>query len=60
MQHYQRCDAALLARFFLCAALAVVVSGCGGDGESTNPYTALVNDLDRHRLDLQLSAVYCE
>ena len=40
MQHYQRCDAALLARFFLCAALAVVVSGCGGDGESTNPYTA--------------------
>jgi hypothetical protein len=40
MQHSQRCDAALLARFFLCATLAVVVSGCGGDGESTNPYTA--------------------
>ncbi len=40
MQHYRRCDAALLARFFLCAALALVVSGCGGDGESTNPYAA--------------------
>jgi hypothetical protein len=39
MQHYQRCDAALFARYFLCAALTVVVSGCGGDGESTNPYT---------------------
>jgi hypothetical protein len=39
MDHYRRCDAALLAPYFLCAALAVVLSGCTGDGESTNPYS---------------------
>ena len=37
MDHYQRRNAALLARYFACAALAVVASGCGGSGDSTDP-----------------------
>jgi Putative Ig domain len=40
MEHSQRCEAALLPRYFLCATLAAILSGCGGDGSSTNPYTS--------------------
>lgn len=34
MQDAQRCNAAPLARYFLCAAVAVMAAGCGGDGGS--------------------------
>lgn len=40
MDHYQRRNAALLARYFACAALAVVASGCGGSGDSTDPLSS--------------------
>jgi hypothetical protein len=41
MEYYQRCNAALLAQYFLCATLALAATGCGGgEGDSTNPYTA--------------------
>ena len=36
MDQFQRCNAALFARFSLCAALAVVAAGCGADGGSAN------------------------
>jgi len=34
MDNAQRCDAAPLARYFLCAAVAIMASGCGADGGS--------------------------
>jgi hypothetical protein len=34
MDYVQRCNAAPLARYFLCAAVAIMASGCGGDGGS--------------------------
>src|SRR5882762_8400975 len=40
MHYFPRRDAALLARYFLCATLATVLSACGGSGDSTNPYSA--------------------
>jgi hypothetical protein len=40
MDHFGRCNAALLARYFLCAALSVVASGCGGSGDSSSPLAA--------------------
>jgi hypothetical protein len=40
MDHYQRCSAAVLARYFLCATLAVAVTGCGGEDNPINSETA--------------------
>ena len=40
MEYEQRCNAAPIARYLLCAMLAAAASGCGGDGTSTNPYSA--------------------
>jgi nitrite reductase/ring-hydroxylating ferredoxin subunit len=34
MNYAQRCSAAPLARYFLCAAVAIMASGCGADGGS--------------------------
>ena len=40
MEYEQRCNAAPIARYLLCAMLAAAASGCGGgDGTSTNPYS---------------------
>src|ERR1700726_3431769 len=37
MHYFHRRDAGLLARYFLCATLATVLSACGGSGNSTDP-----------------------
>ena len=40
MEEAQRCYAARLARYFLCATVAVAIAGCGADGNSADPNTS--------------------
>jgi Putative Ig domain len=39
MEYAQRCAAASLARYFLCVVVAISISGCGADGNSTTSST---------------------